>query len=77
MRIQRTLSSVLVRQRCIFFAGMSADERSLSVSCGCTCQPETDHAVEAENENLWARCDCVLCGDGRCIVRVDDIVKFT
>ena len=26
MRIQRTLSSVIVRSRCIFFVGMSADD---------------------------------------------------
>ena len=67
---------MLVRQRCIFFAGMSDDERSLSVPCGCNCQPETLHASEAENEDLWPRCDCVLCGGGRCGVRVSDCVKF-
>ena len=59
-----------------FCASMSADERSLSVSCGCTCQPEDDHAVEAEKGNSWARCDCILCGNGCCNVRVDDSVKF-
>ena len=55
---------------------MSADERSLSVPCGCTCQPEDDHAVEAEKGKSWARCDCILCGNAGCIVRVDDSVKF-
>ena len=30
---------------------MSADERSLSVPCGCTCQPEDNHAVETKRES--------------------------
>ena len=55
---------------------MSDDERLLSVPCGCDCQPETLLAGEAENEDGWARCDCVLCGGGRCSVRVDDCVKM-
>ena len=56
---------------------MSDDLRLLFVPCGCDCQPKTLDAAEAENEVAWARCDCALCGDGRCGVRIDDCVKFS
>ena len=53
---------------------MPDDARSHSVTCGCNCQPETFHASEAVDNEIWAPCDCVLCGNSRCIVKVDDYV---
>ena len=53
---------------------MPDDARSHSVTCGCNCQPETFHASEAVDNEIWAPCDCVLCGAGRCIVEVDEYV---
>ena len=52
------------------FVSMLGDVRLLSVTCGCNFQPETLHASEAVDEELWAPCDCVLCGNGRCMAKV-------
>ena len=54
---------------------MPDDARSHSVTCGCNCQPETFHASEAVDNEIWAPCDCVLCGAGRCSVKVDYVAK--